>query len=68
MKKVSCDLDRLRENTEPQKYETGLDAGYHKINRRKSVSHLSFKPGSKVIKLFFMLSSTETKIFPAHKC
>ena len=25
-------------------------------------------PGPEVIKLFFMLSSAETKIYPAHKC
>ena len=25
-------------------------------------------PGLKVIKLFFMLSSAETKTYPAHKC
>ena len=26
------------------------------------------KPGLKDIKLFFMLSSAETKLYPAHKC
>ena len=27
-----------------------------------------WNPGPEVIKLFFMLSSGETKIYPAHKC
>ena len=34
----------------------------------KKIEKLDGLPGPKVIKLFFMLSSAETKIYPAHKC
>ena len=33
-----------------------------------SLLHVYPKPGPEVIKLFFMLSSAETKSYPAHKC
>ena len=34
----------------------------------KMVCNTEPEPGPEVIKLLFMLSSAETKIYPAHKC
>ena len=37
---------------------------FGKVTRNK----VKLKPGPEIIKLFFMLSSAETKIYRAHKC
>ena len=37
-------------------------------NMIKHTHFCGFRPGPEVIKLFLMLSSAETKIYPAHKC